>query len=504
MYCPFYGFSEKPFEVTPDPKYLYLSPSHREMLAALVYGIKERRGFIAIIGEVGTGKTTLLNALLDRLDEHTKVAYICNTSMDFEQILRQVLLELGLQESGVPLSKFKSIQWLNDLAIGHLSRGGNVVLIVDEAQNLDHDSLENLRLLSNLETRKHKLIQIVLSGQPELDAKLRRPELRQLAQRISVRRHIEPLAEVETCEYIRNRLALVGYKGSALFDREAEQLIYSHSGGIPRKINILCDNALLIGYGLGQKRIKAEVVEEAAKDLGWSSASSAPPDPSETPVATPMPVVPVVPEPRTIGLGTVFAAMFVFTACLTIGVWGFLTYSGYSLKLEERVVVRQPIQQGPETNQSSVVLPPSNNFQTSPAEERDVGRDAIASTGQQAVVNPAVPPLVEPAVPAPQTDVAPVQVQTQKTENQSIESVKAVPSISRPEPKEAAGPASVTPRTVTVGYGDTLFDIIQKAYGRYDQRLLNAVLENNPHLLNPDRILAGQVIQLPEPVEKAR
>ena len=137
MYCDFYGFSEKPFEVTPDPRYLYLSPSHREMLASLVYGIRERRGFIAIIGEVGMGKTTLINAALDRLDEHTKVAYLCNTSMGFKHILQQVLLELGYAESGAPPSKLQSIQWLNDLAVEQLSRGGNLVLIVDEAQNLD-------------------------------------------------------------------------------------------------------------------------------------------------------------------------------------------------------------------------------------------------------------------------------------------------------------------------------------------------------------------------------
>ena len=172
MYCNFFGFSETPFDVTPDPKFLYLSPGHREVLASLVYGIRYRRGFITIVGEVGTGKTTLLNTVLDQLDEKTKVAYIFNTDVTFEQMLTMALVDLGLARSNETLSKVEAIQRLNDFTIQQLASGGNVIFIVDEAQNLDGRSMENLRLLSNLETPKHKLIQIILSGQPELDAKL--------------------------------------------------------------------------------------------------------------------------------------------------------------------------------------------------------------------------------------------------------------------------------------------------------------------------------------------
>jgi general secretion pathway protein A len=273
MYCNFYGISEKPFDVTPDPAFLYLSPSHQEMLASLIYGIRERRGFIAIVGEVGTGKTTLLNAVLDRLDEKTKVAYIFNTDVTFEHMLVMALVELGVARPEENLSKVESLSRLNDFAIRQLARGVNVVLIVDEAQNLDDRFLESLRLLSNLETRKHKLVQIILSGQPELDFKLSRPELRQLAQRISLKRYITPLSEKETYEYIQHRLVIAGYKGPSLFSHEARQLIWEYSGGVPRKINILCDNAFLIGYGLRKKKIKAPVVEEAIKDLSWSPFS---------------------------------------------------------------------------------------------------------------------------------------------------------------------------------------------------------------------------------------
>ena len=265
MYCNFFGFSERPFDVTPDPKFLYLSPSHREMLASLIYGIRERRGFISIVGEVGTGKTTLLNAVLDRIDETTKVAYVFNTDVTFRQMLTMALVELGAASAEEKLSKVESLSRLNEFAIQQLSKGVNVVLIVDEAQNLDEHSMESLRLLSNLETRKHKLIQIILSGQPELDTKLSQPELRQLAQRISMRRYIIPLSESETYDYIQHRLTIAHYNGSSIFDRKALRLIWEYSGGIPRKINILCDNAFLIGYGLRKKRIKASEVEEAMK-----------------------------------------------------------------------------------------------------------------------------------------------------------------------------------------------------------------------------------------------
>jgi type II secretory pathway predicted ATPase ExeA len=267
MYCGHFGFSEKPFDMTPDPKYLYLNQNNKEVFAALKYGIRDRRGFISIIGEVGTGKTTLLNAALDQLDENTKAAYIFNTSVTFDKILATTLFELGLKESDETLSKSHAIDRLNNFAIEQLIAGGNVALIIDEAQNLDMKSLENLRLLSNLETRKHKLIQIVIAGQPELDATLQRQELRQLAQRINLNRYVIPLSEKETNDYVRHRLAVADYEGSHLFDRRAQKLIWEYSHGIPRKINILCDNALLTGYGVKKKRITTSLMEEAIKDL---------------------------------------------------------------------------------------------------------------------------------------------------------------------------------------------------------------------------------------------
>jgi general secretion pathway protein A len=269
MYCDYYGFSEEPFSITPDPNFLYMSPGHEEVLTSIVYGIQGRRGMIAVIGEVGIGKTTLLNTALGWLSEKTKVAYVINFDVSFDDLLSMAIVKLGLATAEQTLSKIEALQRLNEFALKQLSNGGSIALIVDEAQNLDQRAMENLRLLSNMETAKHKLIQIVLSGQPELEKKLARPELRQLTERISIRRYLNPLKDNETYEYIQHRLDVAQYNGPALFHPEAQKLIWHISQGIPRKINILCDNALLIGYRDRQKEIGSPLVKKAVDDLRW-------------------------------------------------------------------------------------------------------------------------------------------------------------------------------------------------------------------------------------------
>ena len=271
MYNNFFGFSVRPFELTPDPGFLYLNEGLKETLATLVYGIRGRRGFIIIIGEPGTGKTTLLNAAKDRFDENTKVAFILNTSLAFEDMLHMALVDLNLATTEESLNKRKAIQRLNDFALKQGENGGTVALIIDEAQNLDRHGLENLRLLSNLQTRKHNLIQIVLAGQPELDTTLQKPELKQLVQRIGLRRHTAPLNEKDAYEYIEHRLKIANYQGPQVFGNRAKKLIWSYSGGIPRTINLLCDNSLLAGYALERKRIDSAIVEEAIQDLSGKS-----------------------------------------------------------------------------------------------------------------------------------------------------------------------------------------------------------------------------------------
>ena len=265
MYCEFYQLREPPFNVTPDPKFLYLNARYREAIASLNYGITQRKGFITLIGEAGTGKTTLLNKLLEELDAKTKSVFIFNTNVTFEEILEYMFAEFALPVHNG--KKLYMLQRLNSFLLEELRGGGNVALLIDEAQDLEFSVLEDLRLLSNLETAKEKILQIVLSGQPELGQKLSNPILRQLRQRIGINCRLLPLSRDEITEYVQYRLQAAGCPDLKLFSREAEEQIYHFSRGIPRLVNVVCDNALVIGYALGKKRIGADVIGEAAADL---------------------------------------------------------------------------------------------------------------------------------------------------------------------------------------------------------------------------------------------
>jgi len=265
MYTEFYGFSENPFHVTPDPRFLYLTSSHREALASMIYGIKERKGFISITGEVGIGKTTLIHTLLNTLNESVKAVFIFHTSTTFEQLMENILLELDLPVGGE--SKAALLHQLNEYLIQLLSGGETLAIIIDEAQNLPTEAMEELRMLSNLETSTSKLVQIVFVGQPELEVKLNSDHLRQLKQRIGIRRHIMPLSLEESRQYIEHRLNLVGSNSSKVFTPDAISMIIGYAQGIPRTINIVCDNAFLIGYGASKKKIDAQIIKEVVSDM---------------------------------------------------------------------------------------------------------------------------------------------------------------------------------------------------------------------------------------------
>jgi putative secretion ATPase (PEP-CTERM system associated) len=246
MYNHYYGFQEKPFSLTPDPHFLYLSTVHKRALAYLVYGLQDKKGFITITGEIGAGKTTIIQALIKQLDVNTTVARIINTNVSALQLLKMIIRDFGLEIDSE--SKENLLEKLNLFLLEQYSQGHNSVIIIDEAQNLDPSSLEEIRLLSNLETDKDKLLQIILVGQPELRITLSLPELRQLRQRITVSYHISPLTHDEVGEYIKHRLAVAGVKNREIFIPAAVEEIYQASGGIPRLINIVCDAALVTGY----------------------------------------------------------------------------------------------------------------------------------------------------------------------------------------------------------------------------------------------------------------
>lgn len=265
MYTAFYGLREKPFALSPDPRFLYLAGSHREALAHLLYGIEQGEGFIAVTGEVGTGKTTLCRTLLERLEGHTELAFLFNPSRSALELMQSICAELGLPAEG--LARRALMSQLNDHLLEQRRRGRRVLLIIDEAQTLTENTLEQVRLLSNLETSREKLIQILLLGQPELDRKLDQRSLRQLRQRISVRWKLEPLGPQETRAYVRHRLAIAAGEPRDLFSEAALREIHRRTAGIPRLVNQLCDRALLAGYAARAAQIGPALVRNAAREI---------------------------------------------------------------------------------------------------------------------------------------------------------------------------------------------------------------------------------------------
>ena len=265
MYREFFGLKEKPFNVTSDPNFLFLSRVHKEAFSHLLYGIKERKGFLEITGEVGAGKTTICRALLNQLDRNTKTAFIFNSTLPEIQLLQAILEDLGVPTE--KKTKGALIRQLNNFLIEELSHGNNVVLILDEAQNIKTSMLEEIRMLSNLETEKDKLFQIILVGQPELKNKLNSPELKQLKQRIGVRFHITPLEMDEVEKYIYHRLTVAGSDGQIQFPSDAIEAIFRFSGGIPRLINMVCDKSLLAAYVIETKDITLPIVERSIQEI---------------------------------------------------------------------------------------------------------------------------------------------------------------------------------------------------------------------------------------------
>ncbi|HTO09513.1 MAG TPA: AAA family ATPase [Myxococcota bacterium] len=360
MYTGFYGLREKPFSLAPDPRYLFLSASHREALAHLLYGIEEGEGFIEVIGQVGTGKTTLCRTLLDRIGSDAEIAYIFNPSPSEVELLSAINREFGLPTAA--RTRTDLLDALNHFLLEKNAAGRRVLLVIDEAQNLDPAVLEQVRLLSNLETDRAKLLQIVLIGQPELEENLSRSDLRQLRQRITVRWSLKPLSRPEVIEYLEHRLRVAGLADPRLFTAGGLRALTRASRGIPRLINALADRALLAGYTEGRREIDAKLVRKAARELpatelgGWRDATglrrglalglvaaglaigllitaflprtraAAPPAPAAPPVApasvslAPVPLAPPLPS-RIDGLSTNASAADALEALL--GAWGY-------------------------------------------------------------------------------------------------------------------------------------------------------------------------------------
>jgi general secretion pathway protein A len=274
MYESYYGFSEKPFSLTPDPKYLYRSQSHANAFDLLQYAIRRREGFAVITGDIGTGKTTLCRALLEQIDRTTFTALVLNPFLTEEDLLKRILQDFGVisreevKAGRLPqVSKQELIDVLYDFLLGLIPIKANAVLIIDEAQNLPLPVLEQIRILSNLETDKEKLLQIILVGQLNLQTLLRSPQLRQLDQRVSIRYELKPLDRETVAAYVAHRLTIAGGSAAVSFTAQALERVHQWSGGIPRLINLICDRALLAGFSMRSNRVTPEMVTHAAESL---------------------------------------------------------------------------------------------------------------------------------------------------------------------------------------------------------------------------------------------
>jgi general secretion pathway protein A len=522
MYERYYELNQKPFDVTPNPRSLYLSKSHKEALAALIYGVTERRGFIALIGEVGTGKTTLINAALERLSDNVRTAYIFNTDVSFNEILNMVLVEFGLSDGEELLSKVTALNRLNKYATKQFSKGINLVLIIDEAQNLDSHTMENLRLLSNLETSRYKLVQIVLSGQPELDEILRNQQLRQLAQRINLRRYLLPLSEPETYEYIQQHLKEAGREDRKLFDKGALRLIWRYSGGVPRKINMLCDNALLIGYGLKKKRISEHVVREAIRDFDES--------PYDENVVAFAEMKPSPPErnrrlgaPR-LALATGFVALLmIFLVIGGMAFWPSQTRMEMSAAVTNYLsdLIHDDAGEGPSAPESPETSDSRAAASGGETSEKPMPVEIVGSPEASASIE--AEPDTEPEVPAPRNEVeriaaSPETVESSGRTTPSADEIAAPPATleSSDMANQNADEIAISPESLTssktevqnvdetikifrVREGDTLFGILEHHYGSYE-RMLPLVLQLNPQIVDPNWIMPGDAIRLPSEV----
>ncbi|MBV7430903.1 ExeA family protein, partial [Acidovorax sp. sif0732] len=314
MYAPFFGLQHPPFSIAPDPRYLFMSERHREALAHLLYGLDAGGGFVLLTGEVGTGKTTVCRCFLEQIPANCNVAYIFNPKLTVGELLRSICDEFGVPHKpavpGVETVK-DCIDPLNASLLAAHASGRNNVLIIDEAQNLAADVLEQLRLLTNLETSERKLLQIILIGQPELRAMVARPSMEQLAQRVIARFHLDALTPQETQQYIAHRLAVAGLNGPIPFERRAIQRVHALSHGVPRRINLLCDRALLGAYAAGARQVTRAIVNRAAREVFDAPASAAAARSARPPL----------PRWASTGLGAVAGAVAVAAAGWALGLW---------------------------------------------------------------------------------------------------------------------------------------------------------------------------------------
>ncbi len=461
MFLDYYGLQEQPFGVTPDPRFLYLGNSHREALATLFYGIEADRGFMVLIAHPGFGKTTLIFQLMEKLQPDARTVFLFQTQCNSREMMQYLLNDLGVDVNGMETVAMHNK--LNQILAQERQAGRRFVLIVDEAQNLDPSVLETIRLLSNFETSRTKLLQILLVGQPQLARKLASPALEQLQQRISMFAKLEPFDREETGNYVAHRLKVAGYEGADLFTSGAMDIIKDRSLGIPRNINRLCFSALSLGYAMGRKKIDAEMMREVVSDLEVESAQRSPAPLQlmasrdsilaaidESPVVSYPPVATGATRRWVLGTGSAAAALLIVFAL------GSYSHGKLGRFLPAKSAAAAKIQTLPPS--SPVPVPTATP--ASPIPSQNEKTEDLSST---ATVSPS--PL--PVALAPSTD----------SETQTTDAPKTV--------------------KVTVRPGETLQQIALRTLGQNDSKLMKQIQLLNPGLRNPDHIEADQEIRLP-------
>ena len=546
MYLEFYGLTKEPFHITPDPDFLFLSPSHKEAFASIAYGVEKRKGFVAVTGEVGTGKTTVLRSYLEQADPgQILTIYLFNPDLTFDDLLRLLLAEMWVDKKDVG-DTAELLDCLQKALICQYEKGRNVVLIIDEAQNMPVDTLEKLRMLSNLETTKDKLIEIVLAGQPELERKLASYALRQLKQRIAVHTTIRPLTRAESTAYIRHRTTLAGGNPVHLFTPAAISAIVRRAKGSPRTINILCDNALVTGFGYERRPVTLKIVREVASELLGRLSS-----------------------PR-LKWGLATAGM--------LALMGSALFAGMSLGRTESGVGPQGVPVAPiaraesavpteEAGASSVALDMMSRYAVDVAVAPDTPAPAVAPAAvpkeaepkaEPSSPEPALPeaaplapeleaptvvaavapvlepgaseaveatPEPEPALVAPEPDaptavasiaptpetvaepepapagVAPL-AETETVESPELAEEPVELALAEAPPAEATTPAGkegpIGPTKMLVKKGDYLSQLLVDVYGRTNRETIDLIMRHNPQIADADIILTGDTIVFPE------
>jgi general secretion pathway protein A len=451
MYTSFYNLREKPFELTPSPRFLYLGETHKEALALLTYGVMDRKGFVLLTGEVGTGKTTIIQTLLKNLNSSSRYVYLSNPLLSSKEFLFYVASSLGF----VPQSSSKA-SFLVQFQ-GFLSRmvqdQQNVLLIVDEAQKLSYRLLEEVRLLSNMETADEKLINIFLVGQPELNEKLLNPKCRPLLQRISIRYHINPLDLKETDTYIKTRLKAAGAQNPNLFSKEAVKSIHKYAQGYPRVINVLCDNALLLGYSRGKRDITPAMIKECYEDLQLP-LSTQPRDAGSKKTVDHREAETSHPIKRTPFLRPAFFALIL----MMVFSMGSLTSFGRKYVQTAKLFYEGYV------NPGSSKEPIKTETQT-------------------------------PRIRIEKKDASPV-VETEVIQEKAPEPPTIVQET---QPAQREEPPEPETKVVTVKPGDTLLDLSMKVYGYADEKLLKWIQRENPEITDVNLIEVGQKIVFSKP-----